>query len=251
MRLTARGYHRVLRVARTSPTSTARKKSAGCIWPKRCRIARWPRMCAARRDAAKEILPFAEHRLPRVNTAVTSFLYPLPTISPLSRAYGERVACHVAFEDPGLGCSAGVAALFARGEFLAGPRPCIEIAGTSVQIAALSWQAHRHVSFTNDPARATVRVQISDSAEAADFTVIDDIDTRRSRRLREQSPPQLVAISRSPSASDPVIYLSRDGPADYRIFVSSKSFSAARCRSPDRRRPRRAPPRRGGLALSF
>ena len=57
-----------------------------------------------------------------------------------------------------------IAALFARGEFLAGPRPCIEIAGTSVQIAALSWQAHRHVGFTNDPSRATVRVQIAGDA---------------------------------------------------------------------------------------
>ena len=30
----------------------------------------------------------------------------------------------------------------------------------------------------------------------------------------------------SPSASEPVIYLSRQGPADYRIFVQSRTFSA-------------------------
>ena len=119
-----------------------------------------------------------------------------------------------------------IAALFARGEFAAGPRPCIEIAGASVQIATLSWQAQRHVSFTEDPGQATVRVQISDSAEAADFTVIDDIDTTEAGACESHLPPQLVAISRNPSASDPVIYLSRDGPADYRIFVSSKTFSA-------------------------
>ena len=118
-----------------------------------------------------------------------------------------------------------IAALFARGELLAGPRPCIEIAGTSVQIATLSWQAHRHVSFTSDPGRATVRVQISESAEAADFTVIDDLDTAEAGTCESNAPPQLVAISRNPSEADPVIYLSRDGPADYRIFVSSKSFS--------------------------
>ena len=35
-----------------SPTSTARKRSAGCIWPKRCPIARWPRICGARRESA-------------------------------------------------------------------------------------------------------------------------------------------------------------------------------------------------------
>lgn len=118
-----------------------------------------------------------------------------------------------------------IVALFARGEFLAGPRPCIDISGTSVQIATLTWQAHRHVSFTADPGRATVRVQISDSAEAADFTVIDDIDTAEAGACESASPPELVAISRHPSGADPVIYLSSDGPADYRIFVSSRNFS--------------------------
>src|SRR6187200_2400005 len=89
-----------------------------------------------------------------------------------------------------------VVALFARDELLGSVRPCIEIAGTPVQIAALSWQAHRHVSFTNDPSRATVRVQVSDTAEAADFTVIDDIDTVEAGACESHAPPQLVAISR-------------------------------------------------------
>src|SRR3954453_5966836 len=119
-----------------------------------------------------------------------------------------------------------IVALFARGEFLTGPRACIEIAGTSVQIATLSWQANRHVSFTHDPSLATVRVQISDNAEAADFTVIDDVDTTEAGACESHSPPQLVAISTTPSPSEPVIYLSTEGPADYRIFVRSKSFSA-------------------------
>ena len=117
-----------------------------------------------------------------------------------------------------------VAAVFARGEMVGGPRPCIEVSGASLQIAALSWQAERHVSFTSDASRATVRVQITEAAEAADFAVIDDVDTTEAGAC--QSPPQLVAISSAPSESDPVIYLSADGPADYRIFVHSKSFSA-------------------------
>src|ERR1700744_5146551 len=32
------------------PISMARKKSAGCIWPKRCRTGHWPRICGARRN---------------------------------------------------------------------------------------------------------------------------------------------------------------------------------------------------------
>ena len=118
-----------------------------------------------------------------------------------------------------------IVALFARGEFLTGPRPCIDIAGTTLQIAALPWQADLHVGFTSDPAHATVRVQISDNAEAADFAVIDDIGTVEAGACEGSTPPRLIAISRQPSETDPVIYLSRDGPADYRIFVASKSFS--------------------------
>jgi hypothetical protein len=119
-----------------------------------------------------------------------------------------------------------VAAVFARGELLVGARPCIAVADTSVQLTSLPWQAELHVSFTDDPALATVRVQLSDRAETADFTVIDDIDNAEAGACQTNAPPQFVAISASPSASMPVIYLSPDGPADYRIFVRSKSFSA-------------------------
>src|ERR1700716_1309892 len=68
-------------------------------------------------------------------------------------------------------------AVLARGGLLPGPRPCIAVGDSPVQIAAVPRQADLHVSFPDDPSLATVRVQISDSAEAADFVVIDDIDS--------------------------------------------------------------------------
>ena len=119
-----------------------------------------------------------------------------------------------------------VVAVFARGELFAGSRPCVAVADTSVQLTSLPWQAALHVSFTDDPKQATVRVQVSDSAASADFAVIDDIDNAEAGACQTNSSPQLVAISASPSAATPVIYLTPDGPADYRIFVSSKTFSA-------------------------
>ena len=107
-----------------------------------------------------------------------------------------------------------VAAVFARGELLPGPRPCIEISGTAVQLATGPWQAQLHVSFTDDPNLATVRVQISDSAEAADFAVIDDIDDAERGACETSTPPQLVAISRTPSSSEPAIRLKNRRRAD-------------------------------------
>ena len=119
-----------------------------------------------------------------------------------------------------------VAALLARGDFLPGARPCIAIGEGSVQIAAMPWQAQSHVSFTDDPALATVRVQLTDNAAAADFAVLDDADSTEADGCAVNAATRFVAILATSSASEPVIYLSPDGPADYRIFVASKRFSA-------------------------
>jgi hypothetical protein len=118
-----------------------------------------------------------------------------------------------------------VAAVFARGELLPGPHPCVAIGEASLQITSMPWHADLHVAFTDDPALATVRVQISDSAEAADFAVVDDIDTPEASACEASPATRFVAISTNPAASEPVIYLSPDGPADYRIFVRSRTFS--------------------------
>ncbi|WP_076863476.1 hypothetical protein [Bradyrhizobium mercantei] len=118
-----------------------------------------------------------------------------------------------------------VAAVFARAEFLPGPRPCIEVGGTTMQIASVPWLAQLHVSFTDDPSLATVRVQIAENADAADFTVIDDIDDAEAGACESSAVPQLIGISSEPAATGPVIYLSHDGPFDYRVYVQSKTFS--------------------------
>jgi hypothetical protein len=119
-----------------------------------------------------------------------------------------------------------VAAVFARGELLPGTHPCITIGEASVQIASVPWQAQLHVSFTSDPAISTVRVQIADSADAADFAVVDDVDSPEAGACEANAMTRFVAISAHAAAAAPVIYLSHSGPADYRIFVRSKTFTA-------------------------
>jgi hypothetical protein len=119
-----------------------------------------------------------------------------------------------------------IAAFFARGELLPGPHPCIAIANNaSVEIAGLPWQADLHVAFTDDPKAATVRVQISESADTADFALVDDADSAEPGACESNSATHAVSISDTAASGMPVIYLSREGPADYRIFVRSKTFS--------------------------
>jgi hypothetical protein len=119
-----------------------------------------------------------------------------------------------------------LAGVFARSELLPNTRPCIAVGDTSVQIASAPWHADLHVGFTDDPAAATVRVQIVENAETADFAVVDDVDSAEANACEANPAMRLVAVAAYPSASQPIIYLSRDGGADYRIFVRSKTFSA-------------------------
>jgi hypothetical protein len=116
------------------------------------------------------------------------------------------------------------AAFFAGGGLLPGAHPCIAISNTSVEIADLPWRADLHVAFTEDPKAATVRVQITEDAQVADFAIVDDSDTTEASAC-EANHVQAVSISESAARGAPVIYLTREGPADYRIFVRSKTFT--------------------------
>ncbi|TWB07201.1 hypothetical protein [Bradyrhizobium stylosanthis] len=117
------------------------------------------------------------------------------------------------------------AAAFARGEIGSVSHPCIALGETSVELTSLFWTAGVHVAFTDDPARATVKVQITEDADAADFAVVDDGLGSETDSCQASPANRLVTIAAQPVDGGPVIYLSTDGPADYRIYVRSKTFS--------------------------
>jgi hypothetical protein len=107
-----------------------------------------------------------------------------------------------------------------------GPHPCIATGGATLEIGSEPWHADLHVSFTDDPALATVRVALTDNAAEADFTVIDDVEEGEENACATTPATQFVAVSAHPTKAEPVIYLAPGGLADYRIFVSSKRFTA-------------------------
>ncbi|MFT4120988.1 hypothetical protein [Bradyrhizobium sp.] len=117
------------------------------------------------------------------------------------------------------------AAVFARSEIGSASHPCIALGETSVELTSLFWTAGIQVGFTDDPARASVRVQITDDADAADFAVVDDGTSEETGACEASATTRRVAISTHAGGDQPLIYLSTDGPADYRIYVRSKTFS--------------------------
>lgn len=140
--------------------------------------------------------------------------------------------------------------ILAGGHVASSSQPCISLGRSSVQIAYAPWQHPEHVSFTDNPHEATVRVQLVDRPELADFAIVDDDttsdeDVRDTASCRITNATRYVAIATHEAPSEPVIYLSEQ-PGDYRLYVRSKNVS-----------PRNAAallidaaPRRGKLVLS-
>ncbi|MGD9838436.1 MAG: hypothetical protein AB7F72_03100 [Afipia sp.] len=119
-----------------------------------------------------------------------------------------------------------LAGVVAGGELVPSASPCIAMGRASMQIATAPWQSPLHVSFTDDPELATVRVQVVDAADLADFTVTDGAMTAETDSCTVNRDTSFVSISdRHIADTDPVIYLSHDPGADYRIFVQSRAFS--------------------------
>lgn len=127
--------------------------------------------------------------------------------------------------------------LMALGGLAGGPlvpaaQPCIQLSNVSVRIARAAWQSQQHVSFTTDPKAATVRVQIVDSPELADFAVVDDAgsqdvaDAAEGAGCTAAGPARYIGISATAAQSEPVIYLSTEPGADYRVYVNSQTFTA-------------------------
>jgi len=117
------------------------------------------------------------------------------------------------------------AAILARLELEPAPRPCISLDAGTLRIAQDADHADLHVSFTDDPSRASVRVALTDRPETADFAVVDDASETDDGACAATQATRFVAISNDSLRGAPVIYLTRDGPADFRIFVNSGRFS--------------------------
>ena len=118
----------------------------------------------------------------------------------------------------------------AGGQFTPAAQPCIQLSNQSVRIARGAWQS-QHVSFTTDPKAATVRVQSVDNPAIADFAVVDgaepaELDTADGAGCTASDNVSYVGISALSARSEPVIYLTTEPGADYRVYVSSTTFTA-------------------------
>ncbi len=109
--------------------------------------------------------------------------------------------------------------------WLSPSQACISAGLTTVQMAWLPWQADLRVAFTEKRELATVRVQLVDQPDLADFVVTDDVAGVEDSSCSAGG-SRHVAIVGKAGRGEPTIYLSTEPNADYRVFVRSKSFTA-------------------------
>lgn len=86
----------------------------------------------------------------------------------------------------------------------------------------------RTVAFTRDPLAATVKVQIVSRAELADLTIVDDAGTPDDPDCGIDDIARLITISERPLPGAPIIHLTREAGADYRIYVDSARITSER-----------------------
>jgi len=110
--------------------------------------------------------------------------------------------------------------------WLSASQPCITAGLTTVQMAWLPWTADLHVAFTDQPELATVRVQLVEQPDMADFVVTDDVASIEDSSCSVTGEGRKVAIVTKAASGEPTIFLSSEPNADYRIFVHSGSFTA-------------------------
>lgn len=120
-----------------------------------------------------------------------------------------------------------VVGVLARDRLLHDWRPCIAFGDTSVQLAAGPWQSPIKVSFVDAPEAAMVRVQIVDTPDMADFTLADDSASEADdTSCKVSAATRFVAIGDPDDNSRLTIHLSTEPGGDYRIYVSSRHYTA-------------------------
>ena len=250
MRLSARGYHRVLRVARTLADLDGAEKIGRLHLAEALSYRALAEDCGAPPDSARDFVT-PRRRQPGGNEFSLRSANHKPRVS--AGPWLERVACHVAFQDLASVVPLIVAAVLARSRVRARPRvPASRSARPRSRSPPLPWHADLHVSLhrrSRSWRRCGSRSPTTPRPPISPWSMTSTAP--RPTPATATAATQFVAISahaRRGRAGD--LSVARDGPADYRIFVRSKTLHGARSRRPDRRRPRRPSAPRRRIALN-
>ena len=103
---------------------------------------------------------------------------------------------------------------------------CFASGAATYQIARNIETPDFRIRVAERPDRADLRMQLVDSAEQADFVLVDDFSAEEPAPCRSAKPVRTVTLDTDGAKPDVTVRLSAEGgPADYRIYVHSVRFS--------------------------
>ena len=103
---------------------------------------------------------------------------------------------------------------------------CFASGAATYQIARNAPTPDYRIKVAGDTAGADLRMQLVDSAEMADFVLVDDFSGKEQGSCRSSTPIRTVTLDADATAPDVTVNLSADPAAsDYKIYVHSVRFS--------------------------
>jgi hypothetical protein len=103
---------------------------------------------------------------------------------------------------------------------------CFASGATTYQIARNAAAPDFRIRIAEQPDRPDLRMQLVDSAEIADFVLVDDFSADEPPPCRSATPIRTVALDPDATRPDVTVHLSADaGASDYKIYVHSVRFS--------------------------
>lgn len=103
---------------------------------------------------------------------------------------------------------------------------CFASGATTYKIARDTTAPDFRIKVAGDNARPDLRMQLVDSAEQADFVLVDDFSGAESQPCRSTTRIQTVALDTDAARPDVTVNLSTDTEASYyKIYVHSVRFS--------------------------
>lgn len=103
---------------------------------------------------------------------------------------------------------------------------CFASGATTYRIARNATAPDFRIKIADADTRPDLRMRLVDSAELADFVLVDDFSGQEQAPCRSATPIRTVTLDPDTAKPDVTVALSADAaPADYRIYVHSVRFS--------------------------
>jgi hypothetical protein len=103
--------------------------------------------------------------------------------------------------------------------------PCFTSGSVTYQVGSTTAAADYKIKFDSGTAPPDLRISLVDDADMADFVLVDDFDAAARDTCTTAGSLKTVSVVPQSGQAVTTVSLTRDAPADFKLFVRSARFS--------------------------